>query len=283
VKTALDCLPCLLKQALYGARLVAPDNPTAHREAMMAWSDAFSGLDLDRSPPDLAADLYKMLAATTGESDPFAGHKAESNRRALALEPRMAEIVAAAADPLETALAVAVIGNYVDPGAPHQADFEEALASEPLSGLDKPVLGELRETAKGGGRIVILGDNCGEIVLDKLLVRELSRLGARVTFAVRGGPVLNDATLEDAHGVGMADLCQVVSSGSDAPGTVLSRCSPEFLKLLGAADAVVSKGQGNFEALFQEVPGVFFAFKVKCPVVAGQLGSGQGSTIFARP
>lgn len=265
-----------------GARLVAPDNPAAHREALMAWADAFSGLDLDRSPPDLAADLYKVLAAVTGAADPFAEYKAESNRKVLALEPRLAEVVAASADPLETALAAAVIGNYMDAGAPLQADFEQALANEPLNGLDRRVLNDLRETARGGGSVLILGDNCGEIVLDKLLVRELARLGADVTYAVRGAPVLNDATLADAHDVGMAGLCRVVSSGSDAPGTVISRCSPEFLERFNAADAVVSKGQGNFEALFGEAPGVFFAFKVKCPVVAGQLGSQEGTTIFAR-
>jgi len=275
-------LPCLLKQALDGARLVAPEDEDLHRRAVTAWSDAFSGLDLRRSPPDLAADLYEVLAGITGGVDPFVQYKAESNRKVLALEPGLAETVAAAEDPLETALALAVIGNYMDAGAPHQSDLEDALAEESFSGLDRAVLEDLRATAKGGGDIVILGDNCGEIVLDKLFVRQLTRLGGRVTFAVRGAAILNDATMADARDVGMTGLCEVVESGSDAPGTVLSRCTPAFIERLHAADAVVSKGQGNFEALYGELPGVYFAFKIKCPMVARQLGRPEKTTVFER-
>jgi hypothetical protein len=115
------------------------------------------------------------------------------------------------------------------------------------------------------------------------MVRELQELGARVTYAVRGRPVLNDATLDDAREVGMDELCEVVSSGVDSPGTVLSRCSREFRRLLGEAGAVVSKGQGNYEGLVGELPGVFFAFKVKCAAVARHVGREQGSTVFIRP
>lgn len=282
MKTSLDCLPCLLRQALSGARRAAPDDPAKHRAAVMAWAGALPGLDLDRSPPDLAGDLYKLLAEATGSADPFAAHKAESNRRALELEPRLAKLAAGSADPLETALALAVIGNYVDPGAPHQIDFEQALEEESAKGLAGPDLEALRRAARAGGEVLILGDNCGEIVLDKLLVRELIRLGGRVTYAVRGAPVLNDATMADARETGVTGLCEVVSSGSDAPGAVISRLAPGFLRRLKSADAIIAKGQGNFEALDGEIPDVFYAFKVKCPVVADQLGREQGETVFIR-
>mgnify|MGYP006288632965 CR=1 FL=1 len=282
MKTSLDCLPCLLKQALSGARLAAPDDPDVHRAAVMSWAEAFSGLDLDRSPPDLAGDLYKLLSVTTGHADPFAAYKAESNRRALEMLPRLEKLVQVAPDPLETALALAIIGNYLDPGAPHQVDFARALEMEASDGLAGAELESLRDTAASGGEILILGDNCGEIVLDKLLVAELAKLGAKVAYAVRGAPVLNDATMDDARAVGMDRLCEVVSSGSEAPGTVMSRCTTEFAERMRSAGLVLSKGQGNFEALAGELPGVVFAFKVKCPVVAAHIGCEQGASIFRR-
>jgi hypothetical protein len=283
LKTTLDCLPCLLGQALNGARLAAPDDPEAHKAAVLSWAGAFPEMDLHRSPPDLAGDLYGMLTEATGSADPFAEQKSEANRRALEAWPRLSEMVAGADDPLEAALMLSVIGNYADHGAPHQADFMAAVEDECGQSLAGPELDALRETARAGGMVLIIGDNCGEIVFDKLMVRELQELGARVTYAVRGRPVLNDATLDDAREVGMDELCEVVSSGVDSPGTVLSRCSREFRRLLGEAGAVVSKGQGNYEGLVGELPGVFFAFKVKCAAVARHVGREQGSTVFIRP
>jgi uncharacterized protein with ATP-grasp and redox domains len=127
---------------------------------------------------------------------------------------------------------------------------------------------------------MILGDNAGEIGMDTLLVKQLQNLGAEVTYVVRGAPILNDATLEDARFVGMDRLCRVISSGADSPGTVLSRCHSDFLEELYAAPIVISKGQGNFEALHGRLSGAFFALKVKCPVVARLTGFPVRTSVF---
>lgn len=118
--------------------------------------------------------------------------------------------------------------------------------------------------------------------MDTLLVRQLQGLGADVIYAVRGAPILNDATLEDARFVGMDRLCRVIPSGADSPGTILSRCSKDFLDQLYVSQIVISKGQGNFESLYGHIPGVFFAFKVKCPVVSRLTGFPVRTSVFAQ-
>jgi len=281
MRTSLDCLPCFLRQALDGARLAAPDDPDMHKRVVLAWAKAFSSFDLDDPPPALVGVLYAMLSEITGCVDPYAAYKAKSNAQALALVPELEPVVRESRDPLRAALGVSIIGNYMDPVTPLERDLGEALKQEEHEALDAGAYEKFKAlVAAGRAKVVILGDNAGEIALDTLLVRELLNHGCEVVFAVRDRPIINDATLEDADRVGMTRLCRVVSSGVDTPGTVLSRCSKAFLKEMDGADVIVSKGQGNFEALRHVRPGVFYAFKVKCPVVASDVGVPLGRTMF---
>jgi hypothetical protein len=175
------------------------------------------------------------------------------------------------------ALELAIIGNYIDRGVELDFDLEKELA-EVAESVSPDVLAKLRGRLVRGASVLILGDNTGEIVLDTLLVRELNRLGCEVTYAVRSRPVLNDATMADAKTVGMTELCDVVESGVDTPGTVLSRCTEEFIERMRRSDVILSKGQGNFEALHGLWPGVFCAFKVKCPRIARKTGLEFGAS-----
>jgi uncharacterized protein with ATP-grasp and redox domains len=160
-----------------------------------------------------------------------------------------------------------------------EVDFDlEKELDEVADSVSPAVLGALRKRLVKGASVLILGDNTGEIVLDTLLVRELTGLGCDVTYAVRSRPVLNDATMVDARAVGMTELCSVVESGVDTPGTVLSRCTPEFIERMRKSDVILSKGQGNFEALDGLWPGVFCAFKVKCPRIARKTGLEFGAS-----
>ena len=80
--------------------------------------------------------------------------------------------------------------------------------------------------------------------------------------------VINDALIEDAYISGIDKIAEVISCGSDAPGTVLYLCSRKFLRLFNKAEMVISKGQGNYEALSQARRPIFFLFMAKCPVIA---------------
>ena len=125
--------------------------------------------------------------------------------------------------------------------------------------------------------ILYLGDNAGEIVFDRLLVEQIGF--GRVTFAVRGGPAINDALHADADSTGLSDLVQVIDSGVDAPGTPLDLCSPAFKQTLSESDLVLSKGQGNYETLSDLERPVFFLFRVKCPLVSRHLGLPEGTLV----
>lgn len=279
MRTELDCIPCFFRQALVAVRRVCPDDVKIQTQALSRLAEMVPLFDLHQSPPALAGKLYAMLRDLTGQDDPFVEEKKQANARVLELLPELAPIVRQSTDPLKTALEISIVGNYMDCGVGVEFDWESEL--QQLGGaFDQSTMAVFRERLKPESQVLIVGDNAGEIGLDRLLVKELLVAGARVTYAVRGQSILNDATLEDAEAVGMTDLCRVVSSGVDTPGAVLERCLPEFHSMLHSADVVIAKGQGNYEALAGSGLDVFFAFKVKCPVVARLAGLPEKTSAF---
>jgi uncharacterized protein with ATP-grasp and redox domains len=129
--------------------------------------------------------------------------------------------------------------------------------------------------------LLYLGDNAGEIVWDKILIEELlDHFNIEIVYTVRGFPILNDVTMEDALFVGMDKLVKVISNGFDAPGTLLDRCSKEFLKHYQTSDLILSKGQGNYESLSAEDRPIFFLLQVKCPVIAENINCHMGEIVL---
>ncbi|MDD4730725.1 MAG: ARMT1-like domain-containing protein [Desulfovibrio sp.] len=281
MQTELDCIPCFFSQALRAVRKVCPDEGGVHARALARLGAMLPEFDMTQPPPALAGDMYAMLRQLTGVEDFFVQEKKQANERVLQLLPGLAQTVRTSADPLETALEISIIGNYMDCGVGTIFDWESEL--DRLGGaLDVDTMREFHERLEPGTEVLIVGDNAGEIGLDRLFVQELLGVGVRVTYAVRGAPILNDATMEDARCVGMDQLCEVISSGVDTPGAVVSRCTPEFQDRLTRADVLLAKGQGNYEALTDSGLNVYFAFKVKCPVVAGRAGLPEKTSAFFR-
>jgi uncharacterized protein with ATP-grasp and redox domains len=136
-----------------------------------------------------------------------------------------------------------------------------------------------REALARADRALYLADNAGETVFDRALIEWLD---VPVTYVVKGGPTLNDATVEDALAAGLDRVAEVVSNGTDAPGTILARCSEEFRRLYDEAELVIAKGQGNYETLSEEGPKVFFLLQAKCPVMARDAGVPVGSIVLKR-
>ena len=271
MKTNLDCLPCFLTQGLKAARLCVPDDKDLHRRLLQTWAARLADMDISRSPPAIAGELYRDIEAMLGNGDPFQADKKMANARVRELLPRLGNIVKSSIDPLARSLEISIIGNYIDSGVAAEFPWEEELEHEARD-LDQEVYARFCQALEDHKEVMILGDNAGEIALDTILVRQLQERGCEVTYVVRGSPIINDATMDDAREVGMAGLCRVVSSGVDTPGTVLSRCTQEFLEMFKHSPVVLSKGQGNLEALADECSGLFYALKIKCPVVAGVTG-----------
>ena len=270
MRTYLECLTCLTKQAVEIARQnIHPD----HQEDFVR--DALKKLtefDYTNPPPIMAMELYAMLRDVAGLDDPYAQIKSRYNKQALELYPELKKTLEDSADPLHTAVRIAVAGNIIDFGAGNSDTIhvEETLDRALRTPFAIDHMDQLREDLDQARSILYLADNAGEIVFDRVLIEELG--ARRVTCAVRDIPVINDATLHDAVQAGLVDVCRVISSGSPAPGTPLAICSGEFKDLFYGADIVISKGQGNFETLTHPGREIFFLFMVKCPIISQEVG-----------
>ena len=276
MNTCLECLPCLFRQALDAARRVS-DDPVFHEQVVRAVAGWVQTADLKQPPPVLAQRIHRFLRERTGVADPYAAAKARDNALALSLLPELGALLSRSADPFGLAVRLAIAGNLIDLGPKHELSADEILCAI-RKVEEEPFSGDIESFRKAVGcarSILYLADNAGEIVLDRLLVERLGP--ARVTVAVRGVPVINDATLSDACSAGLCELTEVIENGSDAPGTVLPDCSAAFLERFRTADLVISKGQGNFETLSGAPRDICFLFKVKCPVVAAKAGLPLGT------
>jgi len=281
MKAHLDCLPCFLRQALDAARRVTDDEKT-QRDVLNRVASALPELPLYATPIEWGREVHRLVREATGVDDPYREAKRSSNDQAIALLPEMRRIIEASTDRLCTALELAAAGNAIDLAIHSRVDARRAIenALEDQGSLaDYPLLLDRLESADD---LLYLGDNAGEIVFDKLVVEQLVERGKRVTFVVRGRPILNDVTIEDARYVEMDDMAEVLASGSDGPGTALGLCTPAFINRFRQADVVLSKGQGNFEGLSGEDAPLFFLLKVKCPVVADELDVQIGRIILRR-
>lgn len=277
----LICVPCLVHQALRAAA-EATDDPAVHERVVREVLRLLADLDFSRPPPVVAGFVYRRVRELTGVDDPYREAKRRFNRLGLRLLPGLEALVDAAPDPLLTAARLAAAANIMDLGAKVDLTEDEAVATL-REAVDAPLLGvpgDFARRAREARDILYLTDNAGEIALDRLLIGALGP--ARVTVAVRGRAVINDATYEDAAEVGLPELVEVIDNGSDAPGTLLEDCSPEFVARFRAADLVLAKGQGNYESLSHADREVFFLFKVKCPVLGEHAGLPPGALALVR-
>jgi uncharacterized protein with ATP-grasp and redox domains len=271
VNSYLDCIPCFLRQSLEAARNINDDG-RLHEQIIREVLRMTADLDLRRPPPWVAQRIHRRLRELTGVDDPYQAAKERFNRLALAMLPALRERVKRDPHPLLAAARAAIAANVIDLGAKSDLALEHARGAL-LDACDTDVHGDLagfERRAQEAVDILYLADNAGEIVIDRLLIEELGP--ARVTLAVRGRPVLNDATMDDARVAGLPELVEVIANGSDAPGTILDDCSAEFSARFHQADLIVVKGQGNFETLSEVDANLVFLFKVKCPVIARHVG-----------
>lgn len=281
MKTSLDCIPCFIRQALDAARLVSPVAAVHERmlREVLRWAVE---MDMKQPPPVMAQRIHRFLREIAGRDDPYRDAKAQQNRMAMELLPELRAEIEAASDPLSMAVRIAIAGNVIDMGV--NAKVPESRVRESFrQALTEPFIGErngFRQTFVEARRILYLADNAGEIAFDRLLIEQLAP--ERVIVAVRGAPILNDATMADARAVGLHEIAKIIDNGSDAPGTLLEDCSEEFKQHFTEADLIVAKGQGNFETLSEQPEQIVFLFKAKCPVIAEHARVPLGAHVLAR-
>jgi len=238
------------------------------------------GIDMSCSPPEIGQIVHRIVRAQVGVADPYAKIKAESTRQALGLYPRLKAEVAKADDPLECAVRLAIAGNIIDFAVDGMPRTSDALWESVQGVLSQPFaidhLDAFRRALGKAKRVLYLGDNAGETVFDRVLIEAMD---VPVCYGVRGAPVLNDATREDAIAAGIGEVAEILPNGSDAPGTVLADCSAGFRQRFEDADMIIAKGQANYETLSAHDGAIFFLLRVKCPVIARDVGVPVGSIV----
>ncbi len=280
MKVHLDCFPCFLKQSIISLRLGTKDEALQERVLKSVLIE-IQDTDLSKPPAYTTTFIHRKIRHLIGK-DPFGNIKSEYNKVALSLYPSLKRVVDKSPDPLWTGTRLAIAGNVIDFGIFTSIDIEGSINRALNSPLAVDDYTSFKEDIYNANRILYLADNAGEIVFDRLLIEVLISLGKKVTVAVKGSPVINDATREDAHESGITDICEVTDNGSDAVGTILPWTSPSFQKLFRESQIVISKGQGNFETLTGSEKRIFFLFQSKCDVVSKELGLSTGSMLLKK-
>jgi len=243
---------------------------------------AASEMDFRRPPPEMSQRIHRMIREITGEDDPYHKVKQRFNQLALERYPELSKRVEDSAKPLETAVRLAIAGNIIDFGV-NSYLTESQMHAAITQSLSAPFRNEVKEFAVAVSEaddILYLADNAGEIVFDRLLIEQMPV--EKVTVVVRGFPVITDATMEDAQAAGLTRLVEVIDNGSDAPGTILDDCSEAFRERFDKADLIIAKGQGNYETLSEVQKDIYFVLRIKCPVLARDLGCHERCLVLRR-
>ncbi|MDP4274431.1 MAG: ARMT1-like domain-containing protein [Bacteroidota bacterium] len=240
-------------------------------EILTAFLKYIAEVDSSQISPLIGREMEIMVKKYLNNPDPYKEEKRQSNQFLLNLYPKFKKKVETASNPFETALRLAIAGNIIDYAASTNFNVMDNInyVLNAKFGIDHSR--ELETAIKQANTILYLGDNTGEIVLDKLFIETIGH--PNVYFAVKEKPVINDATMEDARYTGMDKVAKIISNGYDAPSTILDKSSKEFIEIYQHADLVISKGQGNLEGLFRSgKENTFFLLMVKCDVIARLVG-----------
>ncbi len=276
MKSYLDCIPCFFDQALRAVR-VATNDEQKQKHLMDELGKRLSQISLESTPPETGRLIYRMVREISGNDDPYRELKRQSTQQTLALYPALKKEIDTSKDSLLTAIRIAIAGNVIDFGANAEFDIDAALKETLQQDFAICDFAEFKQSLEACNSILFIGDNAGETVFDRLLIEQMNK---PTTYVVRETPVINDAVAEDAVMAGIDKVATIVSSGTDAPGTILSLCSDEFLQMLDRAEFTIAKGQGNYEGLSNESYRIFFLLKAKCRIIARDIGVNKGDIIL---
>ena len=284
MKIFLDCFPCFLRQTLEAARIAGADEKT-QREVLNSVMEVLQEVSQEATPPEIGWMIHKTIREATGNIDPYKEIKLSHNEEVLKIETDLSNLVNESFSPLINALKLAGTGNLIDLGPERQwtevHEIFEGFMTKNSDFFDFPAF---ENSLKNSETLFYIGDNAGEIVLDKILIKLLiQETDIDIVFAVRGEPIINDATMEDAISVGITDIVRVIDTGAGFPGVVLESSSEEFLQHYQRADMILSKGQGNYESLSDKNENIFFLLQAKCPVIANKIGCKVGDLVLKAP
>lgn len=271
-----ECIPCLIRRVLFETEEVDADKSVeAVRNASEMLGDLFGD---DVCSATVATHVHRKTYEILGTKDPYEALKKLSNEIALELYPAAEKYVMRSKDPLRAAFVCAVVGNVLDfgigTGYDHPSKLKKEFKSLIAEGLGHDDTGKIEKLLKKADKVVYLADNCGEIVLDRLALRELKKHDIDLTLAVKGEPILTDATKKDIAGLGMDKIVDhIVEAPGFAVGIDLRSLKGPFGRLLRDSDLVIAKGMANFESLSEtDIMPVAYLLRTKCNPVADAMG-----------
>lgn len=282
MRTHFDCIPCIIRQALDAIRLINNDEKV-HEQILREVLCLASKMDLNASPPAMAQKIHRVIRQLAETDDPYKLPKQRFNEFALKLFPKFQDFVSSSAKPFEKAVRLAIAGNIIDLGVKCSLGLSEAekiIEQAMTEHFDMTDFKAFQDATDRAEDILYLADNAGEIVFDRPLLEQIGP--SKITFAVKGAPVINDATIDDAEEAGITKLVEVVDNGDDAPGTILESCSHEFQRRFQEAELIIAKGQGNYETLSDVDKNIFFILRAKCPVIARDLNCPVGTLVLRK-
>jgi uncharacterized protein with ATP-grasp and redox domains len=265
-----------MQQALRAGRIATSDELEI-KEILDRTGDMIKEISLQATPAETGSMVYKIISEVTGVSDPYKEIKRKNIEEAKSIYNALEDLLRQSEDKLYTAIKIAIAGNIIDLGVNRDFDIVRDVGEI----IDKkPEIyhyDSFREQLDKSNNILYIGDNSGESVFDRILIRELKK---PVKYVVRSYPIINDVTMQDAIDSGLDDVAELIESGTCSPGIILNKTTSEFQDLFNSADMVISKGQGNFEGLSGCNRQVFFLLKAKCKVISKHIGVPEGSIIL---
>lgn len=283
MKAGLQCINCLRRKRAQAALSLPAEDRAAFLAEIEEIIATYGGKE---SSPALAARADRAYARFA-EAEDVTALKSSFNRLLLSREEEFTRRIAASADPVRTAAGYACAANYIDFSAVENVNEQtlnrllEGVSAEAISDAEFDLF---RADLAKAQKLAYVCDNCGEIVLDKLLMKTIKQVypQIQITALVRGANVTNDATLTDAEEAGLPEVARCIGNGNSAPGTVLPLLSEEALSTLKEADVIISKGQGNFESLCEEGLDPYFLLLCKCEMYVERFGLKQYTPVFIK-
>jgi uncharacterized protein with ATP-grasp and redox domains len=283
MKIKPQCIPCLIHRSLYETEL---ENSSLADKVVQEVCDIFAkNYSKDICSATLATKIHNRVYKILNTNDPYSKIKKKSNELVIKLLPKIKKIIKNSKEKLGASIRCSIVGNILDFGLIDTAkgpesfinDFE-IMYNEGLKHNDIP---KIKKFLKKDSRIVFFADNCGEIIIDKLLCQELKKYGVNIVLVVKGKPILTDATIEDAEAINILDVVDnVMTTGSGAVGVDFSKISKRLKKELENADLIISKGMANYEAFSEtDYRPIVHLMRTKCNVVAKSVGAGKNWNI----
>jgi uncharacterized protein with ATP-grasp and redox domains len=289
MKLEPECIGCLFNQMLKAFNLLQPDySSTTIIKAQKKLMEYLLNFDINKSAaPNLGKVTYNIISEIIGNKDPYHELKIKYNKLVMNYFNEIIDLIKTSEDPLHNAILYSAVGNTIDFASQHNMDIVADLKQFSIENFAINDYNQFRKSLDNSNHLLILGDNAGEIVFDKILIMIIKRFYPDLEFiySVRSAPIINDATVEDAEFISLTKLVKVIES-NDAPGIILSEATEDFNYYFSKEDGVIlSKGQGNFESLYGfkiSQKDVYYLLKAKCNLMERIFKVKIGDLIFKK-